>query len=83
MENSLLKIQAMEHVRLMEKIFKTFVKRVNKRNYGMIDSTFLKAHRTASRCASKEKERLIGTSKGGKTTNCVFCATKREFPLIF
>ena len=32
---------------LWEKIFKIFAKRVNKRNHGLIDSTFLKTHRTA------------------------------------
>ena len=37
---------------LWEKIFRIFAKRVKKRNNGMIDSTYLKAHRTASSCAS-------------------------------
>ena len=53
---------------IFEKIFKIFAKRVNKQCHAMMDSTYVKAHRTASICACKDKDRKIGTSRGGKTT---------------
>ena len=68
---------------LWEKIFKIFAKRVNKRNNCMIDSTFLKAHRTASSCACSEKDRKIGTSKGGKTTKLHLLCNEEGIPFNF
>ena len=68
---------------LWQKIFKIFAKRVKKQNYCMIDSTFLKAHRTATSCACKEKERHIGTSKGGKTTKLHLLCNEEGIPFNF
>ena len=49
----------------------------------MIDSTYLKAHRTASSCACKEKDRKIGTSKGGKTTKLHLLCNEEGIPFNF
>ena len=68
---------------IWEKIFRIFAKRVKKRNNGMIDSTYLKSHRTASSCACREKERLIGTSKGGKTTKLHLLCNEEGIPFNF
>lgn len=49
----------------------------------MIDSTYTKAHRTASSLACKEKDRKIGRSAGGYTTKIHFLCNEEGLPLDF
>ena len=68
---------------LWKEIFRIFAKRVKKRNNCMIDSTYLKAHRTASSCSCEEKDRKIGISKGGKTTKLHLLCNEEGIPFNF
>ena len=49
----------------------------------MMDSTYIKAHRTASICACKDKDRKIGTSRGGKTTKTHILCNEDGIPFNF
>ena len=49
----------------------------------MIDSAFLKAHRTDSSCACNDKDRKIGTSQGGKTTKLHLLCNQEGVPYNF
>lgn len=53
---------------IFQKIFYILSRKLYKRYIGMIDSTYVKAHRTASSMAADKKPRLIGRSRGGLTT---------------
>ena len=68
---------------IFEKIFKIFAKRVNKQCHAMMDSTYVKAHRTASICACKDKDRKIGTSRGGKTTKIHILCNEAGIPFEY
>ena len=68
---------------IFEKIFRIFAKRINKKCYAMIDSTYIKAQRTASICACKDKDRKIGTSRGGKTTTAHILCNEDGMPFDF
>lgn len=68
---------------IFEKIFKIFAKRVKKRCPSMMDSTYVKAHRTASIGACKDENRNIGTSKGGKTTKIHILCNENGIPFDF
>ena len=68
---------------IFRKIFSSFAIRCGKRNIVMIDSTFSKAHRTASSLKSDGKPRQIGKSKGGFTTKIHMIANIEEKPLDF
>lgn len=68
---------------IFEKIFRIFAKRVKKDCHAMIDSTYVKAHRTAASMACKDKDRKIGRSRGGITTKIHFLCNEYGVPLDF
>ena len=68
---------------IFEKIFKIFAKRVKKRCNAMIDSTYVRAHRTASICACEDKDRKIETSRGGKTTKIHILCNEDGIPFDY
>ena len=68
---------------IFDKIFKIFAKRVKKRCHAMMDSTYVKAHRTASICACGDKNRKIGTSRGAKTTKIHILCNEEGIPFDF
>ncbi|MDE5831498.1 MAG: transposase [Desulfovibrio sp.] len=68
---------------IFEKIFKIFAKRVNKQCHAMMDSAYVKAHRAASICACKDKDRKIGTSGGEKTTKIHILRNEAGIPFEF
>lgn len=53
---------------IFEKIFKFFSNKLKRRWIGMLDTTYAKAHRTASSMSAGEEPRLLGRSCGGITT---------------
>lgn len=53
---------------ILEKIFHVFAKRVDKKCFVMIDSTYFKVHRTAASMACNDTDRNIGKSRGGLTS---------------
>lgn len=68
---------------IFKKIFEIFTKRVKKRCHAMMDSTYVKAHRAASICACEDKDRKIGTSRGGKTTKIHILCNEDGIPYEF
>ena len=68
---------------IFEKIFRIFVKRVNKKCYAMIDSTYVKAHRTAASLACSDAIRNIGRSHGGLTTKIHLLCNEYGLPIDF
>lgn len=63
--------------------FKDLAKRTGKRNIAMIDSTVVKAHRTAASMKNDKKPREIGRSVGGLTTKIHLLANIERKPLDF
>ena len=49
----------------------------------MMDSAYIKAHRAASTCACKDKDRKIGTSGGGKTTKLHILRNEEGIPFEY
>lgn len=68
---------------IFERIFKIFAKRVKKRCHAMMDSTYIKAHRTASICACGDEDRKIGISRGGKTTKIHILCNEDGIPFDY
>lgn len=68
---------------IFEKIFRTFAKRVNKKCYAMIDSTYVKAHRTSASMACSDSRRNIGRSHGGLTTKIHLLCNEYGLPVDF
>lgn len=68
---------------IFEKIFRVFAKRVNKKCYAMIDSTYVKTHRTAASMACNEPNRNIGRSRGGLTTKIHLLCNEYGMPIDF
>ena len=68
---------------IFEKIFRIFTKRVNKKCFAMIDSTFSKAHRTAASMACSDVDRNIGRSRGGITTKIHLLCNEYGLPIDF
>ena len=63
--------------------FKLLVAKVGKRNIAMIDSTIVKAHRTAASMKKDKEDRKIGRSVGGLTTKIHLLANIDKKPLDF
>ena len=63
--------------------FKLFAAKVGKRNTAMIDSTIVKAHRTAASMKKDKEPRKIGRSVGGLTTKIHLLANIDKKPLDF
>lgn len=57
--------------------------KLRKHNIAMIDSTFIKAHRTSASMRSDKKPREIGRSKGGLTSKIHLLCTSDYKPLDF
>ena len=63
--------------------FKLFSAKAGKRNSAMIDSTIVKAHRTAASMKNDKQPRKIGRSVGGLTTKIHLLANIDKKPLDF
>lgn len=63
--------------------FKSLAAKVGKRNTAMIDSTVVKAHRTAASMKKDKEPRKIGRSVGGLTTKIHLLANIDKKPLDF
>ena len=68
---------------IFEKIFRIFAKRVNKNCYAMIDSTYVKVHRTAASMTYGDDVREIGRSHGGLTRKIHFLCNEYGLPIDF
>lgn len=68
---------------IFEKIFRIFAKRVNKKCHAMLDSTYVKAHRTSASMACSESKRNIGRSHGGLTTKIHLLCNEYGLPIDF
>ena len=68
---------------ISEKIFRIFTKRVNKKCYAMIDSTYVKAHRTAASMTCSDALRNIGRSHGDLTTKIYLLCNEASLPMDF
>lgn len=68
---------------IFEKIFRHFSQKIKKRNTAMLDSTYVKAHRTVASLASDGQPRLIGRSHGGITTKIHLLCNELEQPIDF
>lgn len=64
-------------------VFFSLAGKAKKKSEAMIDSTVVKAHRTAASLKSDGKPREIGRSVGGLTTKIHFLATTGKIPLDF
>ena len=65
------------------KLFFSIASKAPKKSIAMIDSTTIKAHRTASSMACDQNPREIGRSAGGLTTKIHMLATTEKIPLDF
>ena len=68
---------------IFQKIFTHFSSKLKKRCIAMLDSTYIKAHRTACSLASDGKPRLLGRSRGGMTTKIHLLCTAGGQPMDF
>lgn len=68
---------------IIEKIFSAFTINLPKRCTAMIDSTYVKAQRSASSMRSDGKSRELGRSRGGITTKIHFLCTSEGNPIDF
>ena len=68
---------------IFKKIFRIFAKRVNKKCYAMIDSTYVKVHRTAASMACSDSIRDLGRSRGGLTTKIHLLCNEYGLPIDF
>lgn len=68
---------------IFEKIFHCFTKRVDKNCFAMIDSTYVKVHRTSASMACKDSIRNIGRSHGGLTTKIHLLCNEYGLPIDF
>lgn len=68
---------------IFEKIFHIFTKRIDKNCIAMVDSTYVKAHRTSASMACQNIDRKIGRSRGGLTTKIHLLCTEHGMPLDF
>ena len=68
---------------ILERIFRIFAKRVEKKCFAMIDSTYLKVHRTAASMACSDTDRNIGKSRGGLTSKLHLLCNEFGLPIDF
>lgn len=68
---------------LFRKIFHFLAAKAGKSNVAMIDSTVVKAHRTAASMKCDDEPRQIGRSVGGLTTKIHMIANIEKMPLDF
>lgn len=68
---------------ILRKIFDHFSSKLRKRCIAMIDSTYVKAHRTACSLAGDGKARLLGRSRGGITTKIHLLCNAEGRPMDF
>lgn len=68
---------------IIKKIFSAFTIKLPKRCAAMIDSTFVKAQRTASSMRSDGESRELGRSRGGITTKIHLLSTSDGKPIDF
>ncbi len=68
---------------LFRNVFNSLSAKAGKSNVAMVDSTTVKAHRTAASMAADGKPRAIGRSAGGLTTKIHLIANMKKMPLDF
>ena len=68
---------------IFEKIYRFLGKNIKKRNIAMLDSTYIKAHRTSASLAFDGLPREIGRSSGGLTTKIHLLCNELSQPIDF